>query len=380
MLKKCRLSLFFILLLITGRFCYAEIITINGKVIIDKPTRYKNVTLDLSRGYFSIVSNGSLEIESSLINGIISPENKQLLQISSGNLILRNNKFNISVRNIPPNPSDSIGYYMINLLQGGVNITNNEFKIDKPYTVGFFVTNQLPNSHLTFDNNKIAYFHGGILLRNTTDSTIVNNQFTNVGLSNILNLECNNNVLIKNSIYFPGNNNVGDGIDIISSDNILISENIIASGSCYSIVISNSNSINIDRNRVMGGITYAIYVEPFLSKNVLNKHLLNLSVKKKIINKNKNISITNNYFAQNRYGLATINVDGLIVKNNIFVQRFSNNNNRQFWTNNDILLQNTENIIWENNLYKEAFTQESPGCNVNSTKFVIFPLHGGVTL
>ena len=64
---------------------------------------------------------------------------------------------------------------------------------------------------------------------------------------------------------------------------------------------------------------------------------------------NGNITITNNYISQNRYGFAADNVDGLKVRNNVFIQRFNDKQTRKFWTNNDILIQNTKRINWGKN-------------------------------
>lgn len=220
-------------------------------------------------------------------------------------------------------------------------------------------TTTLATNNIHITDNFIDNLHGGILLRNTHHALIRNNRFQRTSSSNIFIIEGTDTLIEKNTILFAGNNNVGDSIDVVNSDHINLFQNYIASDSCYSIVISGSKNIIIHQNKILGGITYAIYLTPAL---------------------NTNVTVTNNYFLQNRYGLAGKSIDGLIVKNNLFVQRFRDNASRQFWTNNDLLFRDTANLTWQNNFYKEAYSQDMNGNNKQASKLVEFPLHGGVVL
>jgi len=267
--------------------------------------------------------------------------------------------------------------------QGTVDILNNTFAVDTPYTVGLFVTESYRTSHFNISDNRIFNFHGGIFLRNSDHALIANNRFSHVSISNIYTIGSYHSLFDRNVILFPGNNNLGDGIDIIDSDNITLSGNYIASGSCYSVMILRGKDIMIAHNRIIGGITYAISIKSSIGINSHHdKHLVRLLAnnKEKTNVYNQDITVINNYLAQNRYGLSAINVKGLKVQDNVFIQYFDNNISRKFWTNNDILLQEVSDITWNNNLYKEAFTQKSSGNNDQASRFVIFPLHGGVSL
>lgn len=361
----------------------ATSIVINGETIINKPTTFKNVTLDLSHGYFTIANNSILDIENCVIKGIISPENPFFIQVATGKLILINNTVRVRVINIQPSPDTTSVFRVINVSRGTVNIVGNRFSVDKAFTVGLFVTEKYPTAHFVIKANVIEGFHGGFFLSNSRNAIIAGNQFSKVSVTNILAIGSGDSLFERNMILLAGNNNVGNGIDIIYSDNMIVSENYIAFGSCYSIYILRSQNVLVDHNQILGGVTYAIYIVPLVDNNLYDKHLGKLigELKSKAIQyANNNISVTNNVFLQNRFGLAATEVDGLIVKNNMFIQKFPDNQTRRFWTNNDILFKNVTNITWDDNRYREAFTQDILGNNELAFKIVNFPLHGGVSL
>jgi hypothetical protein len=370
------------LILITCHVAFAKTIVINGKTLIDKPTVYKDVVLDLSNGFFQITNNALLQIENCIINGTISPKNSNLINLLIGSLVLKNNTVNISSVNIPKNPTNPSIFDVIIVSQGKVTIVGNRFDIDTPYTVGLFVTTGSYTTDFNISRNDIRNFHGGIFLKNSHGAYVADNTFSNVSISNIFIMEGNNGLFEKNDMFFPGNNNVGDGIDIIDSENITLNQNYISSGSCYSIVILRAKNIVINRNKIIGGITYAIIIESSLDTDSYDAYLLNIA---HISNNNthtinQNIKVINNYFSQNRYGLTASNIDGLTVENNTFIQEFANSASRKFWTNNRILLQNVTHILWRDNLYKEAFAQDFSTNDIRSSKFVEFPLYDGVDL
>jgi hypothetical protein len=96
--------------------------------------------------------------------------------------------------------------------------------------------------------------------------------------------------------------------------------------------------------------------------------------------RNTNITVTNNYLSQNRYGFAAQGVDSLFVANNFFIQAFDNSQDRIFWTNNANLIVDVTSLTWTNNFYKEAYSQDVPGDNSKSNALVVFPTTGGVLL
>jgi len=363
---------------------FAESIIINGEKKINQPISYKNVTIDLTKGRFTVDMDATLDIENSTINVVISPDNSWAINLISGNLIFKNNIVNVTTESIQPNPTESAQYHVLNIIQGSVNIQKNRFSIDKPYSTGLFITSPKSTHNFIIKNNEIYNFHGGFYLTNSNYATIDKNLFKNVSYANILFKNSHNNIASNNTILFSGNENVGDSIDLIESNHITLNKNYIISSSCYSLFILNCQDVLIENNSVISGITYAIYINSAISpNNIYQSHLINVVSKNNFNNdtqQNKNISIINNYIAQNRFGLTATNVDGLTVKNNIFIQKFIDGKTRQFWTNNNILLKNTINLTWEKNLYKESFSQEISGDNNKSFKFAIFPLNNGVLL
>jgi len=373
-IKRCFFLLFFI------HHGYAETLIINGATKINTHIVYQNVILDMSNGYFIIAPDGYLEIKDSQIKGTMFPDNFYLFDIE-GNLRFENNILHLNSENILPKPNNISNYFLFHVTRGIAKIVNNQFFMETPYTVGFFLTDEKYKTTHLFDHNLIFQFHGGIFLANSDNTIIKNNIFTKVSLSNILNIKCHNNVLEKNKILFSGYHTVGDAIDIFQSDTINIKNNFIASDYCYSIVISDSKNLLIDQNQILDGITYGISIEPF--SNVYNRFgdLFNRwDVPYENINQNENIKIQNNYLAQNRYGLTATNVTGLTVVNNVFIQKFENTSDRKFWTNNEILLNNVTRLLWENNKYKEAFSQDISDSNKDAFQLVLFPSIGGVQL
>lgn len=373
--------LFFIILIspILTPACFAQTIKITGPAIIDKPTSYKNVTLDLNKGSFVITAKATLELENVTINGTVSPQNPFLIQLTNGKLMLKNSVLNVTVTGIQETPLNPSLFYALVISKGKVEIIGNRFTIDTPYTVGLLTTQNFQTTNFIITNNKIYNFHGAFFLSNSNNALVSDNFFSQVSLSNILTKNGSNNIFQHNIMLLSGNN----GVDILDSSQITFSENHIFSSSCYSIFILRSHDVLVEHNQVTGGKTYAIYIAPSIgSGGAYTAHLASLvsDSAKNLTYKNSGITIINNYLAQNRFGLSAINVDGMEVHNNIFIQRFSNNKQRKFWTNNDILLSDTIHLIWSNNLYKEAFPQVISEPIEKSLKLVEFPAHGGATL
>ncbi len=364
--------------------CLAKTIVLNGKTIINQPTSYENVDLDLSNGYFHIIDNATLKIKNSEIKGTISASNPYFINVSNGNVILENNIFNVQTRDIESTPKKSPYYKVIHVKQGKLSMIGNDFSIDKPFTVALLMTERIPTSDFIIKNNKVYNFHGGFMLSNTSNAFVAGNLLSNVSVTNLFTLNGHENTFTNNIILFSGNNNIGNGVDIIDSDNVLLNKNYISFGSCYSVVILRSRNILIDNNRIIGGITHAIYITSTIGlTDSFNTPFIVLDYednKKPETYQNKNITITNNYFGQNRFGIAAINVNNLYVKGNVFIQRFTNNNSRQFWTNTDNLFNDVINLTWENNIYKEAFVQSIKESNNISLKYVSYPSRGGVIL
>lgn len=353
------------------------------KTIVDQSTVIENADLDMSNGSFTIENNATLTIKNSRIVGTISPKNPYLFSVATGKLILKNNTVSVNAVNINPTPYHISLYNTINVVQGSAKVLSNSFTIDKPYTASLLATKTDITNNIVVAKNRVYNFHGGIVLRNSHFSVVANNAFYNVSNSNVFLLESSNSNVLNNTILFAGNNNVGDGIDFVDSRDINLKNNFISSGSCYSIVIMRCKNVVIDRNNITGGITYAITILPALDlPGNLNAHLVELIGKPatRADIPSENIIVINNYFSQNRFGLAATTVNGLIVKNNYFIQHFTDTASRLFWTNNDILMRDVTNLTWKNNFYKEAYTQDIKGNNAIASNFVLFPDRGGVFL
>jgi len=371
------LGIFFFLI---SESCFADII-INGNHNINTPTTYSNVTLDMSNGRFTVNTGGALNIQNSTINVTISPTNPFFTTLTNGSLMMHNNTVNVSVNGIASNPNTPSMNPLINIQQGTVDLSGNNFAVSTPFTVSALQTQNTTTSGFNIVNNTFSQFHGGLYLNNSNSATVTGNMFTSVSFASIWH-SGNLSTFNKNIILFPGNLNTGDAIDIVNANADNINNNTISSGVNYGIFVMGGQNISIDNNQISDGLSYGIFIQTPSSlmaekHKYLSKLLFKPNVKIHFIS-NKNISITNNYLTQNRYGLAGGVVDQLIVTGNTFIQRFSDSSVRQYWTNNDILLPFASNLIWVNNFYKEAFAQDMPGDNTKCLEFVTFPAHGGV--
>jgi hypothetical protein len=362
-------------------FCFGKIDA--SQIIINKPITYKNRVINLTNQSYFITNNAILDIENSIIKGTISPNNPILFYLSSGKIIFKNNKIFITTNNIEPDPVNLTPFHIFMIDEGKIELFSNDFTIDKPYVVNVLMTGEKPTSDFIINENHFKRFHGGLFIYNTKNLYIQNNSFTVVSSANIF---INSSVDIqvkKNNMLFSGGNNVGDAIDVLDSDNITISKNYIGSGSCYGILIFNCKNVRINLNTIVGDITYGIDVVSSFSSSKNSKYLSLLynrySQKKNDIG-NFNISITHNFLSQNRFGLVVDNAIGLEISNNYFIQHFSKASDRQFWTDNTILITHTPEMSWFNNFYKEAYTQVNGGDNSQSKQIVLFPKYNGVIL
>lgn len=367
--------------LLVSSMSHASPIIITGNHVITTPTVYQNVVLDMSNGRFTINAGGSLTIENSIVNSTISPSNPYMVSLTTGGLSLKNSKVTVTESGIVPDMNSKSAYPLIKVAQGQVSINDNTFANTTAFTVGFLETQNLETHGFDINHNLIKNFHGGLYLENSNNAEVDDNSFEMVSYSNIINVSSNASKFKRNIFSFPGNLKKGNAFNIINSKGLDISDNIITNSAGTGIFIMGGQKLFIDNNQISDGKSFGIYIQtPSLTSASKNPYYIPVLAKNLKLASNSNIVISNNYIAQNRYGLSGGEIDHLIVTNNIFIQRFQDNSTRQNWTNNDVLLASAADLIWSNNLYKEAFTQEVPGDNSNTLQFVTFPEHGGVFL
>lgn len=372
----CTASLF----LLSNSICLAGIV-IHGNQVINTTKHYDHVSLDLTDGRFTLNTGAVLKIENSTIDVTISPTNPYFILLNNGQLILNNNIVHVKSSGITPDPNTKSAYQLIRIQNGYITIAKNTFSIDTDYSVGLLETAGVSTTTgFNINSNTINHFHGGFYLVNTNNAKIVDNTFNNVSFANIFNMGNLSN-FNRNIFSFPGNLKFGNALNIVNSDGLTISDNIISSSSNDSIIIMGSQNVFMDNNKITDGQAYAINIlTPTLAEMRKNSSLSHFSNRKLKFLNNDNILISNSYFSQNKYGLTGGVIDKLIVTNNTFIQRFIDNGTRQYWTNNDNLLSDVSNLLWFDNEYKEAFTQDITGDNTDALKFVTFPAHGGVSI
>jgi len=370
-----------IIFLLLANTCFAENIIIAPNTVISHSRSYNNATLDMTNGSFIINNNATLTITNCIINGNISKKNPLLITVDKGKLNLSHNNFNIKSVGIDPHPTTQSLHYVIQLAHGGLNMDSNSFVVDHSFEVGLLITSaDIQTTGINIVRNTFERFHGVIYLLGTDNALISDNILTKNTYGNIVIIGSNSKIL-GNTIYYSGNNRLGNSIDLIDSNNILVSKNLLLTPTCHGIYVFNSSNVVLDSNRVNGGITYAMSIITYPEKLKTDDEIMPLVLKhtfKNVIS--QNITITNNFMSQNRYGIAATDVNGLDVENNIFIQRFEDVDARKFWTNNNILLQNVSQLTWVNNMYKEAFTQEVNGDNTKTDILIPFPKTGGISL
>jgi parallel beta-helix repeat protein len=382
------INLLILILLFFVNVVFAEVI--GPDTIISTSKTYENTTLDMTNGNLIVQNNATLTIKNCLVHGSVSPTTLNLINVVDGKLHIEKSNFSISATSLPADPNTTAISYVFLINKGQLSLVGNAFKIDKFYTAGLVVTNETNlTSDINIADNTIENFHGGTYLINSNNAHVTNNTFSMNSMGNIV-LRGNNGVISKNIIKFSGNNNIGNGIDIFNSDNVNIFENTILDSSCYGILLLDSANITLSQNIIAGGITWAINIISFdqlktKEKNIDDKFIKNstyllhyVANYKNKVSINKNIQIRNNFLLLNRYGLSASFVNTIDVESNIFIQKFNDSKSRKFWTDNNILLENVTNLTWQNNIYKEAFTQINGESNNLALQYVTFPQSGGV--
>jgi len=368
---------------LSGTSAFADKAHVTCPTVVKSAVVYTNTVVDLACG-FEIKNGGSVNIQNSTVNMTISSANPWFAHLSGGDLVLSGSTFNIVTQNVTADPNHDPQYQLIRADRGNLSLAGNSFSVAQLFTTGFMTTNAAAGTTNNFyiHGNTISNFQGGIYLPGSDNFEVSNNTFSNVSLASIFTMGSTGSIS-GNIFSFPGNLVSGDAIDVVDSDNLTISDNIIASGVGYGIMVAGSDSIAIDSNKISDGQLFAVMIQPAASvKGTLARYRQQyLSAHKNRAVRstgNSNITVTNNYMAQNRYGLTASSVDGLTVQNNIFIQNFSTAVARTYWTSNANLLTGVSNLVWSENLYKEAFSQEVPGDNILAKQFVTFPEQGGV--
>ena len=374
-------SVILLILWLLNSYAYAiNHLTIKGIQVISKPTIYKNVQLDLKEGGFLIDHNAALSIENAIVKVIISPQNPYFIYLKNGSLKFKNNVVLVEAHDLPQTPTQQSLYYLIKVLQGNLALINNRFNVDQFYSLGLLITDENnATHHFMIHHNEIKYFHGGLYLLNSHNALIKNNKFSRVSFGNIF-IQGDHNRIMNNLFQFPGNLSLGDAIDVVDSESILIKENLIADDSCYGMQIFAGKNVVIDHNMMINGITYAISLAP-LNNSITDPFLIKLNRTHPWHHeRNENIRITHNYLSQNRFAMRGNAIDGLTIKNNLFSQKFQDAYARKFWTNNDQLFSDVSYFKWEENFYREAFAQDIKDDNALALHIVDYPQHGGVVL
>lgn len=369
-----------LILLIMNHAAYA--VVIGPDTIINVPTTYSNTTVDLTNGNFIVREGATLTIENSTVFGTISPANPNLISVERGGLNLTNNNVSVSTSSVIPTPKTEASFFAIRLGRATATITGNTFTIDNQFSAGLLTSSViLPAKDITIVNNQFQNFHGVLYLLRS-NNTIVDGNLFKMNSAGHIAIVGSNAKITNNSIYFSGLNQLGDAIDLVNAENVTIAKNLIFTPTSEGISMISSHNVLVDSNTVTGGITYGIRVFSVSELSKLDNTIARIVAKLGRRMKHQatmDLTVSNNYLGQNRYGFAAVDVNNLTVTGNFFTQKFEDAATRQFWTDNTNLLVNVTSLTWANNIYKEAFTQVNGGDNSN-TEFVTFPATGGVVL
>ena len=148
-----------IVLLIIYSGAYSQTLNISSAQIINKDTHYQHVIFNLNPGGFIIDNNAILTIEDSVINVTISPDNPNFSLLTKGKLVLKNNIFHVTTKNITPTPTKQSIIFLIRVKNGDIDITNNEFDVNQNYSVGFLYKEGIVSTNnINITNNLIKHF------------------------------------------------------------------------------------------------------------------------------------------------------------------------------------------------------------------------------
>lgn len=371
----------FVLMTLLLNFKIAYAVVIAQDTLVSAPITYTDTVVDLTNGNFIVTPTGSLTIQNSTIIGTITKSNPYLINVDSGALTLDHNTVSINGSSITPHPHVQSLEYLIKIKGGNITITNNKFNINALYTAGLILTDpQSTLQNVTVQGNTIKNFHGVVYLYNVVDFSVTNNRFETTSYGNIVIIDGDQGLIADNTMLFSGVLAEGNGIDIVDSQNVTVSNNLLFNINCYGIVVISSSNIVFSRNNIASGVTYALYLADghIFKKNYLVDLMKFYGIK--TFQANTYIKIDGNAFSQNRYGIIAANCDNIQVTNNYFSQRFTDSATRKFWTDNRVLLRGVTHLVWTDNVYKEAFTQVNGGDNTLTKSLVPFPETGGVVL
>ncbi len=200
-------------------------IVIGPNTIINSDRTYSFANLDMTNGNFIVKNNATLNIIDCDVNAKLSPTNPILFKVERGNLRLDDNNVSVTTQNIFPHPYTQALQYVVELDDAKATLANNDFKIDKSFAAGLLITMSDSVAHdIRLINNRFKNFHGVLYLINTDKTLIDNNIFDKNSYGNIVVTGIDSKI-INNKIYFSGSDHLGNSIDILDAENVLIKNN-----------------------------------------------------------------------------------------------------------------------------------------------------------
>ena len=240
-----------------------------------------------------------------------------------------NNNYNYNfsdINNINPNNSN-------NIMQGN-NFNNN--------------MNYNMNNNMNYNVNNNMNMRNNNMINHTNNNTNMNNNM-NYNLNNNINNNMNNNINLNNNGYNNGNwfnNPMGNNLN--KNPNQIHNYQNMNNMSCFPINNNNYNNINFNNN-CMNPMTF-------------NNNVINMNNNQNNINQNQINFNNNQIFPFNNMQLQNNN-------NNFFNNNIQAFNPANFNFNNNYLVQNMQNIIFQQMFYKFLFQQYILNFYMNLNKF-----------
>lgn len=243
---------------------------------------------------------------------------------------------NVEIKNLKiAGISQNINNWLIAEYVSGFKIDN--VLVENLTQNGIFIENssntKILNSQFT-NNGRPGRGDLAIFIKNSFKTVIADNQFTNTGP---IYLNGATYSMIQNNMIDGSGITNGDGITINYSVGNSIASNIILKANCYGIALSESARNIITNNQILSSITTGIMLNPHSYNNVINENILKFNDGNGIFvdfNSDNNI-LTNNSLSQNSGRGILIHGSYNIIKNNISI-----NNSLK----NILMIENANNV------------------------------------
>ncbi len=250
-------------------------------------------------------------------------------------------------------------------------------------------------SNITVQNLTLANNEQSVVLANTTDSMITQNNVTNNDYGIDLELSSRNNSIVGNSltnnlnglvISFSSNNNViGNNIDAnvavgisvnSSNSNVIVANNVTRSNNGSGITLWNSCENAVSTNNITSNNLNGMSLDSFSSNNsIIRNNIATNNAYGVSLWLSSNNTVSGNNIAYNMFGVG-LNSSGNFLFHNNFMsnnQQIQSNNSTNIWDNGYPSGGNYWNDYRGTDFFSGPFQNETGADGIGDTSYVLDP-------